>query len=254
MCWGGEGTNYVPRETDRQPASGTRLCSSASGCQHAARRTDWRVAMCCYLLQGVEWMQASQMPQGTRIASSWVDMCVLYLLQKIICSAGMIVLFGVWKILCCLVVCIYILWHLDSLLGNGSVNTFPQQRIRIKNRVTAVAMQRHCRHAFPTIERLSYKEQFGWELLVEFRDANLTGYELGSRRTELSRVFGIDSCRIMARKEFRLCKEDFMCDLKLQWNGYKSVARILLVKPGNPNACLTVNCKVCRSAIALYCL
>jgi hypothetical protein len=36
---------------------------------------------------------------------------------------------------------------------------------------------------------------------VEFREANLPGYELGSRGIELSRVFGIGSCRIMARNE-----------------------------------------------------
>jgi hypothetical protein len=32
-----------------------------------------------------------------------------------------------------------------------------------------------------------------------------------------------------------------------------SVATMRLVKTGNPSACVTVNCKVCRSAIALYC-
>jgi hypothetical protein len=32
----------------------------------------------------------------------------------------------------------------------------------------------------------------------------------------------------------------------------RPVARIRLVKTGNPSACATVNLKVCKSAIALY--
>jgi hypothetical protein len=32
----------------------------------------------------------------------------------------------------------------------------------------------------------------------------------------------------------------------------KAVARIRLVKTENPSVCVTLNCKVCRSAIALY--
>jgi hypothetical protein len=32
----------------------------------------------------------------------------------------------------------------------------------------------------------------------------------------------------------------------------KSVARIRLVKSENPSVCATVNCKVCRPAMALY--
>jgi hypothetical protein len=34
----------------------------------------------------------------------------------------------------------------------------------------------------------------------------------------------------------------------------RSVTRIRLVKFGNPSTCSTVNWKVCKSAIALYCL
>jgi hypothetical protein len=48
------------------------------------------------------------------------------------------------------------------------------------------------------------------------------------------------------KKRIRQCKEDFMCDLKLQRNGYKSVIRIRLVMTENPSACVTVKCKVCR--------
>jgi hypothetical protein len=47
-------------------------------------------------------------------------------------------------------------------------------------------------------------------------------------------------------------KEDFMCDLKLQWDGYKPVARIQLVKNDSPSAWVMVNCKVCKSVIVLY--
>jgi hypothetical protein len=36
---------------------------------------------------------------------------------------------------------------------------------------------------------------------VEFRHASLPGYDPGSRGIELSQVFGIGSCRIMARME-----------------------------------------------------
>jgi hypothetical protein len=53
------------------------------------------------------------------------------------------------------------------------------------------------------------------------------------------------------RKGIRRCKGDFMLDLKWQWDCDKSVARIRLVKT---EKCVTVNCKVCRSEIALYCL
>jgi hypothetical protein len=40
-----------------------------------------------------------------------------------------------------------------SLLGNDSVNAFPQQGTRKQQ---SFAMQRRCKHALPTIERLCF--------------------------------------------------------------------------------------------------
>jgi hypothetical protein len=56
-------------------------------------------------------------------------------------------------------------------------------------------MQQRCNHAFPTIERLCFlcglcklaiKKCSVEKNRVEFRDASLPGYELGSRGIELS--------------------------------------------------------------------
>jgi hypothetical protein len=78
---------------------------------------------------------------------------------------------------------------------------------------------------------------------VEFRDASLPAYEFGIREIELA---------VADKKGLGLWKEDFICDLKLQGDCYNSVAWIRLVKSEKPNACVTLNCKVRRSEIALW--
>jgi hypothetical protein len=55
-------------------------------------------------------------------------------------------------------------------------------------------------------------------------------------------------------REDLACNFKTSCMLQLQWDCYKSVARIRLVKTEDTYMRVTVNCKICRSVIALYCL
>jgi hypothetical protein len=55
----------------------------------------------------------------------------------------------------------------------------------------------------------------------------------------------------MARNKLS-CEKKTLCVLLWQWDCYKSVARIRLVKTKNTNVRVNVNCKLCTSAIAFY--
>jgi hypothetical protein len=137
-----------------------------------------------------------------------------------------------------------ILWPIDPLLGNVSVNTIPREP------------------TCATIKRLllgNWSVNTPKTIRDNIRRCFLWGPPRGCimRRSkgsvccrELGRVLEVavkGDCEEMARNQRR--PHDW---LKLQWDGYKSVARIRLVKTENRSACVTVNRKVCRSAIALY--
>jgi hypothetical protein len=65
--------------------------------------------------------------------------------------------------------------------------------------------------------------------LVEFRDAILPGYELGSGGVESSRVFRVGSWQNNGKKGIRRRKEDFMCETGTT-TVMRTVARMRLVK------------------------
>jgi hypothetical protein len=102
-----------------------------------------------------------------------------------------------------------------------------------------------------------YKEKFQGIYKEKFQGIYKEKFQGSSELSRKGSSSEDGSLRWMSRngkKGITLWPEDFMCDLKLQWDCNKSVARVRLVKTENPSACVTVNCKVCRSAIALYCL
>jgi hypothetical protein len=159
----------------------------------------------------------------------------------------------------------FIFWRTEPLLGNDSVNTFPREptlatigRLLLRNgSVNTTEKNRdNRRQCLPWGSPRDYitRSSMGAVSCQKLRDFSWRRVliQLLSRNGSSSGVVRLKWLRRNGKKVIRLWQEDFVSDLKLQGDDYKSVARIRLVKTENPTACVTMNCKVCKSAIALY--
>jgi hypothetical protein len=113
------------------------------------------------------------------------------------------------------------LWHIDPLLGNDSVNTFSREPTR--NNRTSIGSNASITEAAQSRSRVSRRQPAGmW--VWEQRNWNETSLRNWQQQNN-------------GKKIVPLWKDDCMCDLKLQRDCYKSVARIRLVKTENRSVC-----------------
>jgi hypothetical protein len=130
------------------------------------------------------------------------------------------------------------IWRL--LLGNGAVIT-PLQQYRLFS-VRSV----------PRGYKRTQSEDATEYRTVVVAESGESSFETPARQDMSLGAEALNWVDNNGKKWIRLWKEDSMCDLKIQWDCDKTVARIRLVKTENRSACLTVNWKVCRIVNALY--
>jgi hypothetical protein len=127
-----------------------------------------------------------------------------------------------------------------------------------RNNRTPIARQRISKHMSLTIEAVfsawsvqsGYKEGFSWEkIVVRSWDSSAEDEFIWVSCCRVLATAVEDDWEEMTRNELDSAKKT-SC-VKSQWDCYISVVRIRLLKTENPSACVSENCKVCKSAIAL---
>jgi hypothetical protein len=143
-----------------------------------------------------------------------------------------------------------LLWHIDPLLGNDTLNTFPWEPTRA------------------TVGRLMLGKE-SVNVPKRIRDNRRRCFPCGPHRGDIMRSSkgAVNCCReldwvleMLVEGDWeKMARKELCCEKKTSYviwsdieTAMKSVARIRLVKSENPSACVTVNCKWCLSAITLY--
>jgi hypothetical protein len=162
---------------------------------------------------------------------------------------------------------IWILWRVYPLLGNDSVNTFPREPTR-----ATMGHPLLCNGSVNTLKTIWDNRRlcFPWGPPRGYITRNSKGgvscyqklREFSWRRVHLRDVVEnlVEFWRWKSKvfeKKWQEMNQTAKRRLHVWFevtDSYKSVARIRLMKTEKPSACVTVNCKVCRSAIALHCL
>jgi hypothetical protein len=146
------------------------------------------------------------------------------------------------------------LWAFTDCYRN-SFTFFMQQRC--KHVYGLCFLRGPCRGVIKRTSNFNFNFDFDFDFeLVEFLQGSLPGYELGSWEIRNESSSRVGSCsmelkemavkggwEVMARKELG-CAKKISCVLQWQWDCYKSVAMMQLMKTENPSAYVTVYCKV----------